>query len=87
MSRSTCWSLLAFAMALASYVMHRDISANIFLASLFIIQGLKRVADAEPDEHWDRLSLLVLLLSVAVIVFALWSLAAGTHWAGPRPWK
>ncbi|WP_170976296.1 hypothetical protein [Pseudomonas asiatica] len=47
MSRSTCWSLLAFSMALASYAMHRDISANIFLGCLFIIQGLKDLT-AQP---------------------------------------
>lgn len=87
MSRSTCWSLLAFSLALASYVMHRDISANVFLATIFIIQGLKRTADDESPGHWDRVSLLCTLLSGAVIVFALYSLATGMHWAGPKPWK
>lgn len=42
MKPSTAWSLLAFALVLASYALHRDISANVFLGCVFIIQGLKR---------------------------------------------
>ncbi|QLJ16260.1 hypothetical protein H0H12_10185 [Pseudomonas putida] len=85
MSRSTCWSLLAFAMALLSYTMHRDISANIFLGVLFIIQGLKH-RDGEPEAHWDRISLLCTILSAGIITFALYSSATGMHWVSPRPW-
>ncbi|RRV49565.1 hypothetical protein [Pseudomonas sp. p106] len=85
MSRSTCWSLLAFAMALLSYTAHRDISANIFLGVLFIIQGLKH-RDGVHEAHWDRISLLCTLLSAGIIIFALYSSATGMHWARPRPW-
>ena len=42
MKPSTAWSLLEFSMALASYSLHRDIRANVFLGFVFIIQGLKR---------------------------------------------
>ena len=86
MSRSTCWSLLAFALALISAVMHRDISANIFMATFLIIQGLKRPKDWESDRHWRRARLLINLVSIGLIVFALSSLATGMNWAGPKPW-
>lgn len=86
MSRSTCWSLLAFALALTSAVMHRDISANIFMATFLIIQGLKRPKDWESDSHWRRARLLINLVSIGLIVFALSSLATGMNWAGPKPW-
>lgn len=42
MKPSTAWSLLAFAMALASYALHRDIGANVFLGRIFIIQQRKK---------------------------------------------
>lgn len=84
MSRSTCWSLLAFAMALMSYTMQRDISANVFLGVLFIIQGLKRNREAERET--DRITLLCTILSTAIIIFALYSFATGMHWARPKPW-
>ncbi len=42
MKPSTAWSLLAFAMALANYALQRDISANVFLCRIFIIQQRKR---------------------------------------------
>lgn len=86
MSRSTCWSLLAFAMALVSYVMHRDISANVFLATLFIIQGLKSTSDGEHTHHWDRIRWFVVSLSLAIILFAIWSLIVGFDFAKPRSW-
>ncbi|HEN8798247.1 TPA: hypothetical protein U8251_000793 [Pseudomonas putida] len=85
MARSTCWSLLAFAMALLSFTLHRDISANIFLGVLFIIQGLKH-RDGEHEAHWDRISLLCTILSAGIITFALYSSATGMLWARPRPW-
>lgn len=86
MSRSTCWSLLAFAMALVSYVMHRDISANVFLATLFIIQGLKSTSDGEHPHHWERIRWFVVLLSLAIILFATWSLLVGFDFRKPSSW-
>ncbi len=86
MSRSTCWSLLAFALALVSYVMHRDISANVFLATLFIIQGLKSAPDGERAHHWDQIQWFVVCLSIAIIIFAMWSLLVGFDFTKPRSW-
>lgn len=86
MSRSTCWSLLAFAMALMSYVMHRDISANIFLATLFIIQGLKSAPDGEHSHHWDQIQWVLAPLGFAIILFATWSLVVGFDFPKPRSW-
>lgn len=70
-------------MALASYVMHRDISANIFLASVFIIQGV-RSQDICPAT-WDRINLLILVLSAGITLFAIWSLLIGNDLGRPRP--
>lgn len=84
MSRSTCWSLLAFAMALASYAMHRDISANIFLGCLFIIQGFKR-PDGSPQER--RALVLAATLSVGILIFAAWALTTGVDFHGPAPFR
>lgn len=84
MSRSTCWSLLAFSMALASYAMHRDISANIFLGCLFIIQGLKR-PDGSTQER--RALFLAAALSAGILIFAVWALATGIDFRGPSPFR
>lgn len=86
MSRSTCWSLLAFSLALASYVMHRDISANVFLATIFIIQGLKSAPDGEHSHHWDRIQWFVLSLSVAITIISASSLIVGFDIPKPRSW-
>lgn len=67
MKPSTAWSCLAFSLALASYAVHRDISANVFLACVFIIQGLK---STEGSKHESLASVLVFALSAGVVVFA-----------------
>lgn len=84
MKPSTAWSLLAFAMALASYTMHRDISANVFLGCVFIIQGLKR-PDGSTQER--RATFLAAALSAGILLFALWALATGLDIRGPAPFR
>lgn len=84
MKPSTAWSLLAFAMALASYALHRDISANVFLGCVFIIQGLKR-PDGSAQER--RATFLAAALSAGILLFALWVLATGLEIRGPAPFR
>lgn len=84
MKPSTAWSLLAFAMALASYALHRDISANVFLGCVFIIQGLKR-PDGSAQER--RATFLAAALSAGILLFALWALATGLDLRGPAPFR
>ncbi len=86
MSRSTCWSYLAFSMALISYVMHRDISANIFLATLFIIQGLKAAQDPHTH-HQDRIGITLIILASGITLFAAWCLIQGVDLGRPSPFR
>lgn len=83
MTRSTSWSLLALSLASISYVMHRDISANIFLATIFIIQGLK----AEHRDTDERVGLMLGVMSLGVMVFAGWCLIGGTDLGYPKPFS
>ena len=85
MSRSSCMTLLALSFAVLCYITHRDISANMFLASVFIIQGLKSPS-GEPSHHWDRIYLLCALLSAAILVFSAASVLSGMQWDKPQPW-
>ena len=47
MTRSMAWSLLALGLAALNFVMHRDISSNVFFATFIFIQALKRPSDEE----------------------------------------
>lgn len=80
MKNSTAWSLLACSMALASYALHRDISANIFLACVFVIQGLKRM-DGSTQER--RGTFLAVAVSVGITIFALYVLFGGVEFHSP----
>jgi hypothetical protein len=84
MKPSTAWSCLAFSLALASYSMNRDISANVFLASLFIIQGLKRT-EGTRAEH--RSSMLAIAMSVGIMVFAVSVLCGFTEQSTPSHFR
>lgn len=83
MTRSTSWSCLALSLALISYVMHRDISANIFLATFFIIQGLR--GGQLSADHRDRVSVMLIILSAGIAVFATWCLLNGIDLGKPKP--
>ncbi|QQE90469.1 hypothetical protein [Azotobacter chroococcum] len=84
MRNSTYWSLFCLAIAMLNMHMGRDISANIFLAALVVIQGLKRTE--EPEEHSIRIRLVLTGLSIAFIVFSLWGYANGASWGRPPAW-
>lgn len=83
MTRSTSWSCLALSLALISYVMHRDISANIFLATFFIIQGLRGGQLSAGNR--DRVGVMLLILSAGIAIFAGWCLLNGIDLGKPRP--
>lgn len=82
MANSTIWSLMALAMALISYAMYRDISANIFLASIFVIQGMRAKAEMK-SRHYELITKAVLILSIGLISFALWALVTGADLGRP----
>ncbi len=84
MRNSTYWSLFCLAIAMLNMHMHRDISANIFLAALVVIQGLKR--SEEPEQHSDRIRLILTGLSIGFIVFSLWGYANNVSWTRPAGW-
>lgn len=82
MSSSTVWSFMAFSMALISYAMHRDISANIFLATIFVIQGLRNRHEMNERSHGHVIRM-VLILSIAISIFAIWALFTGADLGKP----
>jgi hypothetical protein len=85
MTRSLCWSIFAFAMAVLSYTMNRDISANVFIGVLMVIQGLKRAGE-ETHRVTERVLTLCLTAGVSVITFALFARMAGLEWNSPASW-
>lgn len=84
MKTSTAWSFLAFSLAVASYAMSRDISANIFLVGVFVIQGLK-TPDGSNQER--RATFLACALAVGVILFAAFVLAGAVELDSPAPFR
>lgn len=82
MSSSTVWSFMAFSMALISYAMHRDISANIFLAIIFVIQGLRSRHEMSERSHGHVIRM-VLILSIAISIFATWAIFTGSDLGKP----
>jgi len=84
MKPSTAWSCLAFSLALASYSMNRDISANVFLACVFIIQGLKRT---EGTRNERRSSMLAIAMSVGITIFAVSGLSGCTEQSAPQHFR
>lgn len=82
MSSSTVWSLMSFSMALMSYAMHRDISANIFLATVFAIQGVK-IKQELGARHADRIKLMVFILGCAISLYATWAIFTGVDLGKP----
>lgn len=82
MANSTIWSLMSFSMALISYAMNRDISANIFLAAIFIIQAM-RVPSEMPERHYELITKFVLLLALGIGIFAAWALFTGADLGRP----
>lgn len=85
MTRSTCMTLLSFSVAVFCYVTHRDISANIFMATVFIIQGLKQ-HPVGYSRQWDRIILMCTILSVAILVLSATMYFTGMQLPRPRSW-
>lgn len=83
MLRSTCWSLVSVSMAVISFIMHRDISANIFLGSLFIIQALKPVEEVRLNQPAMTICA---IFGTAVAAYSLLALALGLEWRHPSSW-
>jgi predicted benzoate:H+ symporter BenE len=84
MKPSTAWSCLAFSLALASYSMNRDISANVFLACVFIIQGLKRT---DGSKHEGLTSVLAFALSAGIVIFSASNLIDGSDKSAPAHFR
>lgn len=82
MSIPTVWSFMAFSMALISYAMYRDISANIFLAAVFVIQGLRSRQEMSERSH-SHVIRMVLILSIAISILATWALFTGADLGKP----
>jgi len=83
MTRSTCWSLLALSLAIMSSFMHRDISANIFLCSLFVIQAVKPQDEARLNQSSMTICA---MFGTAVAGFAVLALVFGLQWGRPASW-
>lgn len=84
MKPSTAWSLLAFSLASASYAMNRDISSNVFLACVFVIQGVRAVDGSKQEK---RASFLAAALSVGIMLFAASAMAGCIELSGPEPFR
>lgn len=66
MRNSTYWSLLCLALAAWNMAQGRDIGGNVFLAALFVIQGLN---SAEPEDA--RIRAILTSISAAILAAAL----------------
>lgn len=83
--KSTYWSVLAFCVGLFNLVHNRDISANMFFAVVFIIQGLSALP-AEGSNFERRIKLVCYLMSAALLCYCLISYAQGWKFIPPRTW-
>lgn len=68
-----------------NYVMHRDISCNVFFATFIFIQALKRPAD-EDQLVSGRLMEFVACAGAALLTFAIFSRLLGIEWSPPASW-
>ncbi|MGV6396969.1 hypothetical protein ACTUVN_002664 [Pseudomonas caspiana] len=83
MTRSTCWSLALASLALVSYLMNRDISSNIFLASFFIVQAVKPADEARLNQSAMALCA---VFGTAIVGFAICAWVFGLEWSRPVSW-
>lgn len=65
MRNSTYWSLFCLALAAWNMAEGRDIGGNVFLAALFVIQGLNR-----PEESDSRIRIILTSISAAILAAA-----------------
>jgi hypothetical protein len=85
MTRSACWSLLALGLATLNYVMHRDISSNIFFATFIFIQALKR-PETEDRVVAGKVMTFCATAGSALLTFAVFSRLMGFEWQQPASW-
>lgn len=78
--------MLALSIAFWNFATHRDISANMYIAAFFAIQGCRYEPDEQPSRQWDRAALLCTLLSMAICLFTVYGIATGIHWGLPKSW-
>jgi len=83
MTRSTCWSLALASLALVSYLMNRDISSNIFLASFFIVQAVKPADETRLNQSAMALCA---VFGTAIVGFAICAWVFGLEWSRPVSW-
>ena len=84
MKPSTAWTLLAFALPLASSALHGAISANVSLGRVSIIRGPKSPHGSAQER---RATFLAAALSAGILIFALWEIATGLDIRGPAPFR
>lgn len=86
MHRSTCISALCLAIAIWNYATHRDISGNMFLVALFIIQACRHIPEEKPSRQWDHVNLLCIILAAAIFLFAVYGHFSDLQWKSPKSW-
>jgi hypothetical protein len=64
--------------------MNRDISANVFLACVFIIQGLKRT---DGSRHEGFAAVLAFALSAGIVIFSASNLVDGADKSSPSHFR
>lgn len=85
-SRATCISVLCLAIAVWNFLQHRDISANMFIVALLIIQGCRPIPEEKAVRQWDHIKLLCIILSAAIFLFAITGYFSDMHWKSPKSW-
>lgn len=70
-------------LAIVSYLMHRDISSNIFVGSFFIIQALKPEDETRLNQSAMALCALV---GTTIVGFAMCAWIFGFEWSRPASW-
>lgn len=83
MNRSTCWTALATSLAVISALMGLDISSNVFVAAVIIIQAVKP-AD-EPVLNQSAMAVCV-IFATAIFGFAMCAWVFGLEWSRPLSW-
>lgn len=79
-------SMLCVSVAIWNFVQHRDISANMYVAAFFIIQGASYIPNEPRTQNWDRITLMCTILSVAICLFSAVGFFSGTQWIKPKSW-
>jgi len=68
-----------------NYVMHRDISCNVFFATFIFIQALKRPSEEERLVS-SRLLEFAACAGATLLTFAIFARLMGLEWQHPASW-